>query len=166
MPVNLELKARVRSLAWAKKMAGTFARFDSTLSQTDTYYRVPEGRLKLRTFSRTKGELIVYSRNEGKGDRLSTYDLSPTTTPKTLDHVLDRALGVDVRVQKTRLLYRYKNARIHLDAVRSLGAFVECEVMVTHGLRQATALLAELKERFGIADGDCILCSYSDLIRP
>jgi adenylate cyclase class IV len=166
MPLNLELKARVRSLAWAKKIAGTFARFDSTLTQTDTYYRVPEGRLKLRAFSRAKGELIVYSRNEGKGDRYSSYDISPTATPETLHRVLNRALGADVRVRKTRLLYRYKNARIHIDAVRSLGAFVEFEVMVTHGQRQAKALLAELKERFAIAESDCILCSYSDLIQP
>lgn len=166
MPVNLELKARVRSLAWAKKIAGAFARFDSTLTQTDTYYHVPEGRLKLRAFSRTKGELIVYTRNEGKGERYSRYDISLTATPETLHRVLNRALGVDVRVQKTRLLYRYKNSRIHLDSVRSLGAFVEFEVMVTHGRRQAKTLLAELKERFAIADRDCILCSYSDLIRP
>ena len=166
MPVNLELKARVRTLAWAKKIAGTFARFDSTLTQTDTYYHVPEGRLKLRAFSRTRGELIVYSRNEGKGDRYSRYDISVTATPATLHRVLNRALGVDVLVRKTRFLYLYENARIHLDAVRSLGAFVEFEVLVTHGQRQAKTLLAELKERFAIADRDCILCSYSDLIRP
>ena len=166
MPVNLELKARVRSLAWAKKNAGTFARFISTLTQTDTYYHVPEGRLKLRAFSRNKGELIVYKRNEGKGDRYSSYELSGTSSPATLHRVLQRALGMDVRVQKTRLLYRYKNARIHIDAVRSLGAFVEFEVMITHGQRQAKTLLAELKERFAIADRDCILCSYSDLVRP
>ena len=166
MPVNLELKARVRSLAWAKKIAGSFARFDSTLTQSDTYYRVPEGRLKLRVFSRIKGELIFYARNEGKGDRYSRYDISLTAAPETLHRVLNRALGVDVRVQKTRLLYRHKYARIHLDAVRSLGAFVEFEVMVTHGQSQAKALLAELKERFAITENDCILCSYSDLIRP
>jgi predicted adenylyl cyclase CyaB len=166
MPVNLELKARVRSLAWAKKIAGAFARFDSTLTQTDIYYQVPEGRLKLRTFSRSKGELIVYKRNEGNGDRYSSYELSHTSSPATLHRVLQRALGLDVRVRKTRLLYRHKNARIHIDAVQSLGSFVEFEVMVTHGQRQAKALLAELKERFGIADRDCILCSYSDLIRP
>ncbi|MCX6136055.1 MAG: class IV adenylate cyclase [Ignavibacteriales bacterium] len=166
MPTNLELKARVHSLSGTKKVAGSFARFDSTLSQTDTYFCVREGRLKLRVFSPASAELIVYARNEGKGDRYSRFDIFPTGDSRGLFRVLKTALGIDVQVKKTRLVYRYQNARIHIDAVRSLGAFIEFEVMVTKGPRQAKALLAELRERFGIADCDCISCSYADLIRP
>jgi adenylate cyclase class IV len=165
MPTNLELKARIRSLSRAKAVAASFARFESTISQTDTYYAVPVGRLKLREFSAAKGELIFYARHEGPGDRYSHYEIAPTLEPQRLHRVMERALGVTVKIKKTRLLYLYKNARIHLDTVRSLGTFIEFEVIVIQGQSQARKLLAELTERFGVGKCDCIAGSYSDLMR-
>jgi len=68
----------------------------------------------------------------------------------------------DRMVIKSRIVYLYKNARIHLDRVRGLGLFLEFEVLVTKGKEQAAGLMKELRREFQIAKGDVIGGSYKD----
>src|SRR5262245_53430773 len=51
MPTNIELKARVPDLAFARRVAVELATVPARiLNQTDTYFHASSGRLKLREF--------------------------------------------------------------------------------------------------------------------
>jgi predicted adenylyl cyclase CyaB len=67
-------------------------------------------------------------------------------------------------VKKSRFLYTWKNARIHLDHVEQLGEFLEFEVLVTEGELQAEDLMLELRNHFTIENENLIMCSYTDLV--
>src|SRR5208283_95016 len=116
MPVNLELKAKIVSPARILKALQKMGRPSETLVQTDTYFRIKSGRLKLREFVHGKAELIFYHRNEKKGRRWSHYSILNISEIKNTKSFLKEAFGIDVIVKKTRLIYYYRGeARIHLD---------------------------------------------------
>ncbi|MCX6550557.1 MAG: CYTH domain-containing protein [Acidobacteria bacterium] len=73
--------------------------------------------------------------------------------------------GLAVCVRKRREVWLVENARIHMDRVTGLGTFAEIEVVVTRGMRQATRLMAALREALGIRQRDVIGTSYADLLR-
>ena len=66
MPVNLELKAKITSPSRILQTLQKMGRASESLVQTDTYFRIKNGRLKLREFGKGKAELIFYHRNEKK----------------------------------------------------------------------------------------------------
>lgn len=162
---NLEFKAKINetvALEEAFKQDG--ASFVDILEQTDTYFVVPRGRLKLREATGRKPELIFYERDEkSSGGMRSLYTVIPMEDAAVKD-ALSRALGVKVVVAKSRRLLMLKNARIHIDEVKNLGSYMEFEV-VSHGDDAGdVALLDRLK---GIASpfvGTEINESYSDLV--
>ncbi len=164
MPINLELKARILSRVKTEAVARSFAQRKDELKQTDTYFRVSHGRLKLRVINGAESELIFYQRNEGGKRRWSMYEVYPIQSPKRMKRMLGSALGVLVEVKKKRTLWMYKNARIHLDEVSGLGHFIEFEVMVIKGKAQALRLYKELVARFDIRENQTIAESYSDLL--
>lgn len=166
---NLELKAAYADLARAEQIAvqsGAAPRGD--LHQIDTYYHVAEGRLKLREINQAGGELIFYRRPEADATRLSDYYTAPVADCDAMGKLLALSLGVRKRVEKTRRLYLYRGARIHLDRVANLGTFVEFEVPVQAGEpgaeEAARRLMDELMGAFGIGADDAIRASYSDLL--
>ncbi len=162
---NLEIKATVRNpRALARRVAGLRARLASDERQTDTYFHVTSGRLKLRERSGGRAELIFYERPEASAKRVSNYDLYRVNDPGRLKKFLARSLGIRVIVAKRRVVYLFQNARIHLDTVRGLGRFAEIEVMITRGERQARALMSELLRRLEIDAGDLIQSSYSEML--
>ena len=67
-------------------------------------------------------------------------------------------------VEKKRRLFLYKNSRIHLDEVYGLGTFIEFEVLVKYGKRQAQKLLEVLSLEFNITPASIVPGSYSDLL--
>ena len=100
-----------------------------TLIQTDTYFRIKSGRLKLREFANGKAEMIFYHRNEKRGRRWSYYSILNISEAKNTKAFFKEAFGIDVVVRKTRHVYYYRGeARIHLDRVKGLGMFIEFEV--------------------------------------
>ena len=135
------------------------------LAQIDTYFQVSSGRLKLREFSRVKAELIYYQRNEGKGERWSKYYICPVKRPSTLKSLLGLALGTRTVVRKSRRVFFYKGARIHLDSVFRLGHFIEIEVLVKKSRDQARSVFAEINRLFSVKRDDIIVSSYADLLR-
>ena len=164
MPQNLELKARIASVSNAVRVVHRLkAQRKGVLRQRDIYFKVSRGRLKLRTINNRSAELIFYKRPNKKGCRYSEYFILPVSNAKLTNELCSAAFGQKVIVDKKRRLFLFKNSRIHLDEVHGLGTFVEFEVLVKHGKRQAQKLLELLSVEFGIQRTATIAVSYSDL---
>ena len=85
MPRNVEIKARIDSVeAWLAKAAAVADSGPSEILQDDTFFSCPKGRLKLRAFSVTKGELIFYKRPDRAGPKESIYSIAPIAAPDLL----------------------------------------------------------------------------------
>ena len=165
MSRNLEIKASVPSLRFALAVSKRIrARRAGMLRQTDTYFNVTKGRLKLREVNGREFELIYYERFNRKGSRFSDYFIVPLQEPAVMRHMCSSLFGVKATVRKHRILFLYKNARIHLDRVKGLGSFIEFEVIVRKGKVQARQLMDFLVLEFGIARKSCIAGSYVDLL--
>jgi predicted adenylyl cyclase CyaB len=164
---NLEIKAAVASLAGTRRRlrALSGASVHAELRQTDWYFRVPKGRLKLRVVGANRdGELIAYVRPDRTAARTSEFQRLPTADAAGTRRLLERMLGAQGCVRKRREVWLYQNARIHLDTVEGLGRFIEIEVVVTQGMPQARALMKELREALGIRSGDLRAGSYGELL--
>jgi predicted adenylyl cyclase CyaB len=163
---NVELKARCADLAAARRAAEEIgAEFVEVLEQRDTYFVVPQGRLKLRECAGRGAELIGYARGDRAAARGSDYRITVVSDPDGLRSVLEAALGVRGEVVKRRELWMLNGVRIHLDQVKELGEFIEFEAVMEAGEDDAIGLekLAQLRRAFLIRDDDLVGNSYSDL---
>lgn len=166
---NIEIKARTSDIESAEEAAVRVCGGGpaALLRQTDTYFNVPAGRLKLRESDRAaESELIYYERPDEPGPRSSVYLIVRVGDARDLLAVLKNALGVKVVVRKTRRLYLHGNTRIHLDEVDGLGTFIELEcVMAEQGDRaEGEREVRELMRELGIVDVDLEKRSYSDIL--
>jgi predicted adenylyl cyclase CyaB len=165
MPQNLEMKAVFPDLHRAAEIALDLgARDKGILQQKDIYFDISRGRLKLRILSKRSCELIAYSRPHRRGGRYSTYHILRSKDVSAAQRFYTRVFDTRVIVKKRRRLFLYKNACIHLDTVEQLGNFIEFEVVVTQGKRQARKIFQELFDAFGIEDSQTIEGSYSDML--
>jgi predicted adenylyl cyclase CyaB len=166
MPQNLEIKCAYPSLARAKKIARSIgASSKGSLRQIDTYFKVKSGRLKLREINSRQFELIYYRRPNARSSRYSNYTIVRLEEPQAAKSLFKSLFVVSVVVRKKRGLFLYKNARIHIDSVETLGTFLEFEVVVTQGKSQAQKLMQFLMKEFAIERKMLLGGSYSDLIR-
>jgi adenylate cyclase, class 2 len=124
------------------------------------------GRLKLREAPSAMAELISYRRADRDGPKVSNYRVVPVIDPVATGEVLADALGVRAVVEKVRRLLVWRGVRIHLDAVASLGTFVELEAVsdMPGGLPAEEAKIAELRAALGIADELLVARGYADLL--
>lgn len=166
MSRNLELKAPLADLQAARKIARRVATAELLAErQTDTYFHVPSGRLKLREIAAGQAALISYARPDRTGVRLSDYLLVPVPSPALLKAALTQTLGVRTVVTKSREIYLCEYVRIHLDRVEGLGTFLEFEAVLTPDIEEAEAqrFLDWLASEFRIAAADTIKGSYGEL---
>jgi adenylate cyclase class IV len=164
---NLEFKARVDDLRKVDRKARELgAELWGDLRQTDTYFHVPTGHLKLRETPSFPGELIYYARDEDAAHRPSDYQITHASDVAALYAVLSAALGVLAVVRKRRTLLLLDSTRLHLDNVERLGSFLEIEVPVEAGEDEVHAKqrLDDLIRGFGFDWRDCIRASYLDLV--
>ena len=169
MPANVEIKARIHSVAGLLPLARALGDDEHAqlIRQDDTFFTVPNGRLKLRVFADGLGELIHYQREDEAGPKLSNYVISPVAEPDSLREALTRACGVLGRVRKERILVLVGSTRIHLDQVEGLGDFLEIEVVLQpgqtegQGVAEAHALMA----RLGVQANALQRGAYLDLLR-
>jgi predicted adenylyl cyclase CyaB len=167
MPSNIEIKARVRSFdrikAHAEKLSDTPVQ---VISQEDTFFNTPQGRLKLRAFSVEKGQLIYYTRPDQEGPKRSDYHITTTSDPENLKHVLALAYGIRGVVKKTRYLYLVGQTRVHLDDVEGLGQFMELEVVMRDGQSDAEGqkIAEDLMASLGVERSDLLEGAYIDLL--
>lgn len=164
--VSVEIKARCRDADRVREvLRARNARLAGTDHQIDTYFRVSDGRLKLRQ-GNIENALIAYRRPDQAGPKTSDVALAPVSNGDDLRVVLERALGVLVAVDKRREIYYVENVKFHIDEVVGLGSFVEIEAC---GAADADRepLLAQCRkymELFGIREEDLVERSYSDLL--
>lgn len=164
----VEIKARcvdpdrIRQILLDKK-----ADSKGTDRQIDTYFNVPDGRLKLRQ-GNIEHSLIHYKRNNQAGPKDSHVTLARfAENAPELKQVLLASLGELVEVDKSREIYFIENVKFHIDQVIDLGSFVEIEAIGTPGVDKQETLLAQCQhymELFSIATEDLVEVSYSDLL--
>jgi len=161
---NVELKATdpdpERSLAVCLDLG---ADDRGVLVQRDTYFRVPDGRLKLREETPGGAALIQYHRPDAAHARESRYRLVSIEDAEGLKAALGAALGTLVVVDKERRLLLWEGVRIHLDRVAGLGSFLELEGVAPAGsdLGAESDRVAHLSEALGL-EGRILSDSYSD----
>ncbi len=162
---NVELKARLADRNRAAEVCRALgAEPRGEIRQADTYFGVPEGRLKLRRCVPGGDELIFYRRPDLRGPRLSDFAIAPAT--RGLGDLLGEALGVLGVVEKTRTLWQWENVRIHLDRVSDLGEFIEFEAVLSpaDSREEGEGKVAHLRQAFGIEEEDLIAGSYLELM--
>lgn len=142
MPLNLELKIKVESHSKLIKALGRInAEKIGILRQKDIYYKTGKGLLKLRIEGNSY-TLIKYLRDE-KGKRWSNYELL-RLEGKDPEKYLHDVFDIDTIVEKKRILYLYKNTRIHLDEVKRLGKFLELETLLVSSRKDAEERFREI----------------------
>ncbi|PKE28415.1 adenylate cyclase [Rahnella sp. AA] len=167
MARNIEIKARVDDFsALYEKVALISDGLPDIIEQDDTFFICPHGRLKLRTLSADRGELIFYQRPDQAGPKTSFYTLSETHDPDSLRETLTLAYGVAGRVIKQRTLFMLGQTRLHLDRVKGLGDYLEFEVVLDENEtpEQGIAVAEELLERLGIDRQELVDQAYVDLL--
>ena len=167
MARNIEIKARIESVEAVIPKAAILAdKGPIEIIQDDTFFACPNGRLKLRAFSSTEGELIFYRRPDQAGPKESFYLISPTSAPDVLRESLSLAYGQAGRVRKHRTLFLTGRTRIHLDRVEGLGHFLELEVVLSDGetVESGEAIAQDLMGKLGIPSTRLIEGAYVDLI--
>jgi len=165
----VELKAKVTNLDPARKqLVNLKASKVGTFHQIDTYFDVPEGRLKLREIEgKGEAELIYYEREETLWPKRSKVFILRIRKPETFKVFFEKVLEKKAIVDKKREIYRYKGTQIHLDTVKGLGNFIEFE-RKTKGSAEAfnkdKRVSEELMKNFGIEERNLIKGSYGDLL--
>ena len=165
--LNVEIKARSNNPAFVRNYLEKInADFKGTDEQTDTYFKVSDGRLKLRE-GKIENNLIYYKRNDQARPKSSHFTLVKVEDANGLKEVLARSCGIKMIVRKKREIYYIENVKFHIDEVPALGSFVEIEAGNILVNKTEAELLQQcnfyLKE-FGIKEEDLIAGSYSDLL--
>lgn len=167
MPANIEIKARVRDLTGLKESVLRLSNaLPLTITQEDTFYNSPHGRLKLRITGSSSAQLIYYDRPDTAAPKRSDYFIFETGDPANLGAILSAAFGIRGIVRKTRHLYLVGQTRIHLDEVADLGSFVELEVVLTPEQTNAEGeiILRKLMAQLGISNDELIQGAYLDML--
>src|SRR5437667_12893452 len=100
--LNVEIKAKVRDPSFIRNyLLQNGADFKGTDFQTDTYFNVPKGRLKLRE-GNIETNLIFYERNNEAGPKSSHVELVKVADAPSLKKALQSALGIKEIVKKER----------------------------------------------------------------
>jgi adenylate cyclase class IV len=167
--VNIEIKGRCTDPARIRDILlelGADAK--GTDHQVDTYFVVPNGRLKLRQGA-IENSLIFYDRPDHPGPKRADVSLFRTDSAGStqLHETLAAALDVLVVVDKRREIYFIDNVKFHIDIVEGLGHFIEIEAIDIDGSLGPEKLRAQCDHYIGcfnITPADLVNVSYSDLL--
>lgn len=165
--LNIEIKASCSDPNGIEQiLADEKAEYKGLDHQVDTYFIVPEGRLKLRE-GNIENSLIFYKRDNISGPKESHVQLYKTKPASGLKEILLHALSVKVVVDKKRKIFFINNIKFHIDRVENLGSFIEIEAIDKEGTIGQIKLEAQCDryiKKFGINKSDLISVSYSDLL--
>ncbi len=167
---NIEIKARA-SEEEQNKIIGILkqnnAKYLGADVQTDTYFKVDDGRLKLRRGD-IENYLIYYEREDKEGPKRSDVNLIDNQGRiSELEERTKKTHEILIQVEKKRNIYFIKNVRFHIDNVSGLGKFIEIEAIS----QDEFISIEELKEQcdyyielLGIENKNLIGTSYSDML--
>ena len=161
---NIELKAHcndpARAVAVLQQHGASVVR-DHV--ETDTYFAVPEGRLKYRESPVRDSRLIAYFRTDQRTQRDSHFQIAATEPGvHVIKSVLTRALGVRAVVTKRRVTLEHPHGWLaNVDRFVD-HTFVELEFEYTTPDQRATSetTMALVKDSLGIRDEDILPWSY------
>ncbi len=164
---NFEFKAKVDNIeVYEDKLLTLTPDFKGTDFQTDTYFNVKEGRLKLRE-GNIENSLINYDRedtSDAKESQIILYQHQPNVA---LKNILVKQLGIKVVVNKERKIYFIDNVKFHFDKVKNLGTFIEVEAIDNKNKFTIEELENQCNKYFNFFElnkNNLVDKSYSDLI--
>jgi len=163
---NLEAKFRLDDLGGAHDAALTLGyQQRAILTQRDTFFRVSNGKLKMRE-ENGAAVLVYYHRYQSGPLMLSDYQIVPVIDPEKTLAILSGALGTLAIVDKGRVLMTRDHVRFHLDRVATLGNFGEIEAVIADGddPEQSRGAVDELLATLGVPPSDLIAVSYFELL--
>jgi len=164
---HVEFKAEIRDLEGARRICDLLGATPAgTLVQVDTYFRLPDGRLKRRETEGRPAEWIFYRRPDQLGPRVSRSTV--LTDGQARVRFGSGTLWAWKVVRKRRETWRLDETSIHLDLVDlgdGTGAFLEFEAPVTprQDLPAARDLVIGLRNAFAPLLGEPIASSYEAL---
>lgn len=163
----IEFKARIKDTAAAeKKLLELHPFFKGEDHQTDTYFNVSNGRLKLRE-GNIESALIWYERPNDASSKLSNVLLYKHQPDIALKEVLTKANGIKVIVDKKRKIYFIGNVKFHFDEVAGLGKFIEVEAIDEtgeSGVEKIQQQCDHYARFFNIQPDEFMSSSYSDML--
>ena len=146
--LNIEIKARCDNPEYIRQyLLLNNAEFRGTDEQSDTYFTVNNGRLKLRE-GKIENNLIFYERNNQAGPKSSHFNLVKIEDANGLKEVLTKACGIKVTVKKRREIYYISNVNVFVDLSKE-QLQQQCEFYM---------------KEFKISKEDQIEISYSDML--
>lgn len=161
---NVEFKAELRDPPLARTICSSIGAVHAeSLAQTDTYYRVPDAKLKKRETVGRPPEYVFYTRATRTKPKLSHFTIY--SQQQAIERFGSSPLPVLTSVKKLRELWVYQGVRIHIDAVDRLGNFIEFEALVTpdRNLARCHELMDTLREALSPAMGEAIAVGYAEL---
>lgn len=167
MSLNIEIKARCGDIKkFKEKLLKLPVIFEGADKQTDTFFKTPKGRLKLRESTLYGNLLIPYLRPDQSAPKTSDYTLIKIDDLVKTKQLLGSILGVKKIVHKERYIYHYENVRIHIDQVKDLGGFIEFEAVVdnSQNIDQNKKKLEWLMKYFNISESDLLSEAYMDML--
>lgn len=165
---NIEIKARCADPSFIRNyLQNQNSIFKGVDEQTDTYFNVSNGRLKLRQ-GVIENSLIFYKRENIAGPKLSEVILYKVNeNSDLLRKVLTQANGIKVSVTKKREIYFIDNVKFHIDEVVGLGSFVEIEAIDSDGSMGIDFISKQCNyylQQLNIDESDLLTESYSDMM--
>lgn len=164
---NYEFKAKIEAIEpYEQKLHALHPIFKGTDIQTDTYFRVSKGRLKLRE-GNIENALIYYERDNISGAKASRIILYRHEPDAALKEILTQQFGIKIVVLKKRKIYFVDYVKFHFDELEGLGTFLEVEVIDNENkfsMEELKNQCHEYLDFFGLAQDQLLDNSYSDMI--
>ena len=168
--INFEIKARnFKHESIREYLKNHGAVFNGIDHQIDTYFSVPNGRLKIREGT-IENCIVFYYRVNEQGPKQCEYTIlhfeQDNPVLNTFKDMLTASLGIITVVDKMREIYFIDNIKFHLDNVKGLGKFVEIEAINTGKISEdkLRKQCEEYLKKLGIKKGELIKESYGDMI--
>jgi len=167
---NIEIKARCSKEHQDEirnYLNNNNAKYIGIDNQTDIYFQVKKGRLKLRK-GNIENSLIYYEKDDERGSKKSKVIICKNNEPSPdLENIVRQIHDVLVEVNKKGEIYFIDNVKFHIDEVIGLGNFIEIEAISENNSLCEEKIKKQgdyYKRLFNIKDRDLISNSYSDML--